>query len=467
MTELLDWAREQFADASFGDVRRTERAAKMLRRAAERPAGRLTEVFRDEAELQAAYNFVEGGVRPSALTEAFARSTLRTAAQDDSPLYVVVDGTSLTLVDHTKRKSFGSVGARKWPTRGLKVVDAIGVSSEGVPVGLLDLKFWARGAKTTASRWMRRRAKQTEVCHWLEVIDRVRARACEAHVRPWFVIDREGDCSDILRAVSQAGASFTVRASQYNRLCVGPKDRNLRQAMKRRPVAGTHFVDVPARDGRRARTAVLDVSFGQVVLQLGMDHTRRREPFVVNVVWARERGGRHGQERLDWMLLTNAPLASYEDAIAVLDGYCLRWRVEDFHRTWKRGGCRVEETQLHHRDHVLRWATMLAAVALRIERLKHLARTQPDEPATIELTELEIEALRAHKTAHKKRNEVLPKGVPSIRLAVLWLAQYGGYVGKADASPGAITIGRGLQRLQPFVDGIKAGLKLARRSHQS
>ncbi|MDI1429689.1 hypothetical protein [Polyangium sorediatum] len=27
-------------------------------------------------------------------------------------------------------------------------------------------------------------------------------------------------------------------------------------------------------------------------------------------------------------------------------GYTQRWRIEAFHRTWKQGGCNVEETQL-------------------------------------------------------------------------------------------------------------------------
>ena len=29
------------------------------------------------------------------------------------------------------------------------------------------------------------------------------------------------------------------------------------------------------------------------------------------------------------------------DIRAVVDGYALRWKIEEFHRTWKRGRCRV------------------------------------------------------------------------------------------------------------------------------
>jgi hypothetical protein len=104
---------------------------------------------------------------------------------------------------------------------------------------------------------------------------------------------------------------------------------------------------------------------------------------------------------------------------------------------------------------------MLAAVAARIERLKHLSRTQPEAPASIEFSPIEIQALRIRKAQIKKRTESLPEGMPSIALAVLWLAQMGGFQGKAHEQPGSVTIGRGLERLAPFALGLEAGLNLA------
>jgi hypothetical protein len=87
-------------------------------------------------------------------------------------------------------------------------------------------------------------------------------------------------------------------------------------------------------------------------------------------------------------------------------------------------------------------------VAIRIERLKRLARTTPDEPADIELTNDEIRVLRFYKRETKKRTEVIPDTMPTIAQAVLWIAQMGGYMDQSSgAPPGAITIGRGLERL--------------------
>ena len=462
MSDTRDWAREQLAFADFGHVRRVDRAVEMLRRAAERPSGQLTRVFDDAAELQAAYNFVEGAVPPAAIVRAFASAAL--AAASGETVNVVIDGTSLSLTDRTKTKGFGSVGKREFPTRGLKVIDAIAVSPDGVPLGMLDLHFWARAEKGEASRFVRRRSGETEVRHWVDVIASTGDLVRHAGIRPHFIIDREGDCADMLRAVADGG-DFTIRAAQYRRICLhDAKRRGLLETMKRVRSVGRHRVTLPRSSQRRARIADLEVRHARVVLDLPDRQTGGRGPLEVTVVWATERRAPHGEAPLDWMLLTSDRVRSRGAAVEVLRRYCLRWRVEDFHRTWKAGRCRVEDSQLRSTDHVVRWATMLAAVALRVERLKHLARTEPDAPATAELSPLEIDALRAAKRhGFTKRTEVITDDVPSMRLAVRWIAQMGGFHGREHVQPGAATLGRGLERLMTLTKGFALGLKTARK----
>ena len=462
-TSAKDWATEQFATLELGDRRREYRAVRMLRRAAERPAGRLSEVFDSPAELQGAYDFVEGNFASECVIRALEDATLRAADGLDF-MYVVLDGTSLTLTDRAKCKDFGSIGPRETLARGLKVVDALALTPEGVPLGLLDLKFWARKPLSRTARYWRRQGSTTETRHWVETLERVGERAARAGLKPWFVIDREGDCADMLRAAAMNGASFTIRSNQNRLLRPGTsQQRLLREHMKRRPILGRHFIRVPGTDGALGSPVALDVRVSRVDLDVPnyRAHPKMREALPLHVVWLRERHPPRGRKALDWMLLTNHAVVDYAAAIAVLESYCCRWRIEDFHRTWKTGRCFVEDTQLQRRDHVVRWATMLAAVAARIERLKHLSRTQPEAPASIEFSPIEIQALRIRKAQIKKRTESLPEGIPSIALAVLWLAQMGGFQGKAHEQPGSVTIGRGLERLAPFALGLEAGLNLA------
>jgi Transposase Tn5 dimerisation domain len=120
------------------------------------------------------------------------------------------------------------------------------------------------------------------------------------------------------------------------------------------------------------------------------------------------------------------------------------------------GQCNVESTQLQGKQQVTIWATMLASIAARIERLKQLARTKPDLPATEELAEHEVEALVLLKQKRKKKTETIPTGVPTIAQAVQWIAELGGYTGKSSGGPpGSATIGRGLERLAPAAEMVR------------
>ena len=101
----------------------------------------------------------------------------------------------------------------------------------------------------------------------------------------------------------------------------------------------------------------------------------------INVVQVREHGTTPPGERpIEWTLLTNRPILTTQDLLDVVFGYSMRWRIEELHRTWKSGACRVEHTQLRSTSAVIKWATILVAVAARIERIKQLARKEPHRP---------------------------------------------------------------------------------------
>ena len=118
------------------------------------------------------------------------------------------------------------------------------------------------------------------------------------------------------------------------------------------------------------------------------------------------------------------------------------------HKTWKSGGCQIEQSQLHKAATVMKWSTLLLAVAIRTERIKHLARTSPDLPASVELSPCEIRALLLFKRKQKKRTETVPDTMPTIGQAARWIADLGGYTGKSSGGPfGSITLGRGLERV--------------------
>lgn len=461
MDDSRSWARNEFGQAELQDERRRTRLVRMATLLAQRPAGAVSDVFEHAADRQGAYDFLSNeAIRSEAILGAAARTSVGRCAGHEFA-YVVVDGTTLTLRDPSRTKPLGRVGASNLWARGLKAIDAFAVTSDGVPAGIVDLQFWARPEhRETQSRFKRRRHRSTEMRFWSASVKRATS-AFEAHapgVRPWFVMDREADEGALLRQMSASETRFTVRAAQ-NRVveCRGERRKLFTVARAVKPI-GTRHVHLVRTQRRTARIAKLELRVTKQTLLLptyrGHDS---REPLEIGVVEVREVGSR--RERLNWVLLTNAPITTRADVERVVDSYVARWRVEEFHRTWKSCGCDVERIQLRSAEGIRKWAILLAAVAARTERLRYLSRTQPDAPATLELSENEIIALILAKRRIKNSVEDVPDGIPTIRTATRWIGDLGGYAGHYKGyEPGSLTLSRGLSKLAIWVQAIEAKL---------
>lgn len=451
------WAKRQFGQVELGDVRRNARLLHIAASACERPSGRVSAVFDKDKDEQAAYDFVESKhVEVEELVSGIAAAT---ALQCKGEPYVVVptDGTSISVVDRKGDTDLGRIGSDNNGGRGMKVIDALAVAPDGVPIGLLGLTWWAR-SKTKAPPRTQVRARQTRGLHeketrfWVQTVQRVAAVLDEQQVRGWFQIDREGDGRDLLMALAQTQHLWTVRgnADRSIELEGGDKDK-LRSELSRQSEAGRYELQVVARSGkRRGRMARMVIRFARVTLRLCDKKTERITPFPVTAVWAREQGTTpDAEEPIDWLLFTNHPVASLQDAFRVIASYAMRWRVEEFHRTWKRGDIDIESTQLKSASSVSIWATILAAVAVRIERLKQLARFHGTRPAAIDLSPHEIQALMLLRFGAQPQ----PQPPPTIAQAVAWLAEMGGWAGKYSGKPpGATVIARGLRHLRPAAE---------------
>src|SRR4051794_11227525 len=102
------WAREEFGRAALGDSRRERRLVAMAAAAAKSPHGCVSRVFRDAAERQGAYDFLENAnIRSEAIAEPMFRAAARRITGQHA--LVVVDGSSLTLTDKLRTKGLGAI----------------------------------------------------------------------------------------------------------------------------------------------------------------------------------------------------------------------------------------------------------------------------------------------------------------------------------------------------------------------
>jgi hypothetical protein len=65
----------------------------------------------------------------------------------------------------------------------------------------------------------------------------------------------------------------------------------------------------------------------------------------VSCLVAREDGAPEGVKPVEWRLLTNRPIDTFEAATELIDWYRARWEIELFFHVLKNG-CRVEALQL-------------------------------------------------------------------------------------------------------------------------
>jgi hypothetical protein len=444
---------EDFGGAVLGDPRRTKRLVSMAATAYRRPAGRILEVFETSAERQGAYDFL-GNTRcsPAAVTEALGSSTAQ-RCRGQANVFVSIDGGSLSLVDRTGKKGFGRIGSNKEGGRGLKVVTAFVLDADGTPIGVLDQQWWARPAGRKRHDCHSRSVEQKETKHWLECAHESRRRLAEhapdTHI--WFLLDRESDRRHSLEDLRDSGETYVVRSS-YNRRLEAEDPRYLLDELHAVAPLHEYGLAVTAGPKRTARMARMVVRTTRVAIRLrDRQNGRTIAPFEVTVVETREEGTTPpGEAPIAWRLLTNYEVATSEDADRVIEAYATRWSIESFHKTWKTGACNVEDSQLRARDAMVKWGTIMAAVAARIERLKVLCRNEPELPADRELSKHELHALLELKRRNKKRTETIPDSVPTLGQAIYWLAELGGYTGKSSGGPpGSITIRRGLDYIAP------------------
>jgi Transposase DNA-binding/Transposase DDE domain len=458
----MDWAQQQFGESAIADPRWTHRLVVVAAQVARSPGGKVSEVFRNDAERQGAYGLLESrSVAAEQVAHAMFKACGRCCA-DEEFVFCAVDGTSLTLADGVGTKGFGPIGSRAGGARGLKVINGLVLSRKGVPLGLSAQVWWARPPKRRKAKHRDKlKPEEKEIGHWLEVMANSEAvvESEAPDTRLWFQLDREGDAWPILVQADQNGHFFTVRANHNRRVISPDGDKTyLHEVLARQAEAKSYKLAVTAGPNRAARTAHMVVRAVRVPLQFRDKSTGRRFPKEVNVVLAKEAGTTpEGEKPISWMLLTNRPIATTENLDQIIFGYAQRWKIEEFHRTWKSGACRVEDTQLRSMESVIKWATILAAVAVRVERIKLLARSEPQRPATDEFKPIELRAIALLRFGKQGKKRLADNPTPTIAEATLWLAQLGGYTGKSSGGPpGSIVLARGLQELAAAVRTLEA-----------
>ena len=133
---------------------------------------------------------------------------------------------------------------------------------------------------------------------------------------------------------------------------------------------------------------------------------KNKMPIRLFAVYLFEKNPPSGATQIQWMLLTSMEIRSLKQAMKCVRWYCLRWRIEEWHRVLK-SGCRILEHQNQTAEVLARVITIDTVVAWRIMVLALLGRELPELPCDLLFNSWECGVLQL--LAQKKSPYALEK----------------------------------------------------------
>jgi hypothetical protein len=432
------WAARECGAADFGDARLTQRLVSLVASLAEHPAQSIPEALGKWSDIKAAYRFFDNNkVTVEAIYDGHLAPTLD-KIKDQPVILAVQDTTCFNFTLHKDTEGLGPIG--KGDLAGFFLHTCLAVSTDGVPLGALAHRLWARPPKTV-EKAKNQLLKDKESARWIEVTQEV-AQIVPAPTRVIMIGDRESDIYDLLLLADEK-RDFLIRA-RFDRQLDNSNDR-LWQTVENAPALGQTTIKVPRADKRPEREATLTLRSATVTLRPPANRKKEELPTItVGALLVREEAPPAGAKPVEWLLLTTLSCATLGEALQCLTWYTYRWRIERYHFILK-SGCRVEKLELESGDRLMCALAVYSMVAVRLLHLTYQARETPDMPCTVSLGDSEWKALYAATF----KTKVVPESPPDLETAVLWIAKLGGFLArKGDGKPGVKVIWRGLRHLE-------------------
>jgi Transposase DNA-binding len=458
------FAKEQFGTADLGDERLNARLLTVGEQLAAHPSETFPKRFSDPADLQAFYRLMENKRVTHAKLMAMHTDVTWTRMRTTPGVVLLIHDT--TVLDYSGLKAIKDLGQiGNGHGRGLYCHNCLAVEAATRQVLGLAGQVLHRRRKTPKGerRTARQKNPHRESRLWKTLSKSIPAMPMDGPAdQLWVdVADRGADITEFLDYEEQVGKKYTVR-SQHNRWIereIAGKNGVVREKIKLHALArslpgeGAHMIEVPAKNGQKARTAQVSVSWQQVTI-LPPRQKRGEErgvPLTSWVVRVGETDPPQDAEPLEWILLTNVPVMSLVDAFERIEWYRLRWIIEEYHKAQKTG-VEIENMQFSHLDRLEPAIALLSVMAVLLLTLRDQSRA-PDamqRPATDCVPHLWVRMLSTWR--HKQ-----PRMDWSVHDFFYALARLGGHQNrKHDHSPGWLVLWRGWMHLQSMLEGAAA-----------
>jgi hypothetical protein len=304
------------------------------------------------------------------------------------------DTTGLNHAGLRQTSGLGPLGEAKG--RGLWLHTLLAFRPDGIPLGVLAARCWARPEGAASERGRNAKSiEEKESVRWVEAFGQAATAARRMPQTQLVVItDREGDLYELHDAVQVGPDNLHVLIrAQHDRNLEG--HQKLWRFMSQQPVGETRILKLPRRQGQPARSATVQVRWSAVTIEAPAVGCKKSWPSLrLWAIWVHEPNPLTGAEPLDWMLLTDLPITTAEQAWEKVQWYCRRWGIEEWHRALKNG-CGVEHREFKTAEHLQRVLAFDLIVAWRVLACVKLGRALSQLPATVLYSPEELEVLQA------------------------------------------------------------------------
>jgi hypothetical protein len=466
--EEATWTEQEFGGAPVGDKRLSQRLVRSATVQAEHPMSSfLCAAGGDPALVKGHYRLLdqpnESAVTMENILLPHRVQTMRRMKAEKTVL-CIHDGSELDYNGAAECEGLGVIGANQTDAKslGLHLHSTLTVNEEGLPLGVLNARC---EAPVSRPKHDKRSSPQVPIeekksYRWILAMRECEAVAAEMpHTKIVQVMDREADFFELFDEWRQGSCRthLLVRAKHNRRTTAeanlfdgvrATQPRLRLQLHVSRQSARPKRSKQKARPKRKERVAQMSLRYQQVE-QPPPGHLGGKEPIQLSIVHMVEEHPPAGVKPLEWFLLTTMEITSPEQAERLVEHYCLRWRIEDWHRVLKTG-CRIQELRNESADRLKRALAIYLVIAWHVMLMTLLGREVPELPAEVLFTDIELEVLDAFA---KSRRDLKP--VERLADAVHLVARLGGYLGrKNDPPPGPKVIWLGYMKLRAMTIGF-------------
>ncbi len=446
-----------FGNVDLGDRRRSKRLVTVFEQIRRHPGGTLPDKLKSPADLKALYRLCASpAVTHRRILDAVRRHTQAQFDGHPGPILILHDGTELDYTGIVSlAEDLGQIGSG-WG-RGYICHNSLAVDAGSREIlGLTNQLLHCRDDIPENETLPQSRARESrESLLWL--------RGTEGLPGDWRLVDicdQAADTFEFLEHESRSGRRFVIRSKAQRCVYLGHEPRGKRQPLNQQVGGltrlGNRTLEVQSQKGdtcRRARTAQLQVSAGAVLVP--RPHARfgnyEGHPLRLWAVRVFELKPPRGEDPIEWVLWTNQPALTLEDALRVIGWYETRWVIEEFHKAMKTG-CGVESLQFTATGRLEPMIGILSAVATTLLNLRTASRREDaaTRPASDVVSVEYVRVLSGWRYGHVRDD------------LTIWdffyaLARLGGHQNrKHDKQPGWLVLWRGWTTLQAMLDGADA-----------